>query len=150
MLSEITVEHSPRIGQRFYFVKIVASTFIPGRRTTPSGRWSNTIFTGIRCTTLTKLPVAFSGGRRLIRAPVAPEMESTRPGNFPSVHVNLYLGALSRADIPKLRFLEVRDHPHVIQRHDRHETLTGLHDLAQAPHSDSSRLRRPAPRSWCS
>ena len=43
-----------------YFVKIVASTFMPGRSTTPSGKWSNTIFTGMRCTTFTKLPVAFS------------------------------------------------------------------------------------------
>src|ERR1035437_8762761 len=57
---------------------MVASTFIPGRNTRPLV-WSIRIFTGMRCTTLTKLPVAFSGGSRLKRLPVAPEMESTWP-----------------------------------------------------------------------
>src|ERR1039458_9159403 len=42
---------------------MVASTFMPGRRTRPLA-WSIRIFTGMRCTTFTKLPVAFSGGDR--------------------------------------------------------------------------------------
>ena len=37
------------------------------------------IFTGMRWTTFTKLPTAFSGGSRLMREPVLPAMESTRP-----------------------------------------------------------------------
>src|SRR5450759_6546 len=61
-----------------YFVNMVASTFMPGRSTRPLA-WSIRILTGMRCTTLTKLPVAFSGGSRLKRLPVAPEMESTWP-----------------------------------------------------------------------
>ena len=40
-----------------------------------------TIFTGTRCTTFTKLPLAFSGGSRLNRAPVAAAMLSTVPLN---------------------------------------------------------------------
>ena len=43
------------------------------------GGSSNTSCTGTRCTTLTKLPVAFSGGSRLKRAPVARGMLSTWP-----------------------------------------------------------------------
>src|ERR1035441_2450071 len=60
-------------------VIIVAFTFMPGRRITPSGSEAKTIFTGMRSTTLTKFPVAFSGGSRLMRAPVPPAMESTFP-----------------------------------------------------------------------
>src|ERR1022692_271304 len=63
-------------GQR---VMMVASTFMPGRSTTSDGNESKTILTGMRSTTLTKFPVAFSGGSRLIRAPVPPAMESTFP-----------------------------------------------------------------------
>src|SRR5262249_49521537 len=46
------------------------STDMPGASTIPSGSSSNTSFTGTRCTTFTKLPVAFSGGSRLKRTPV--------------------------------------------------------------------------------
>jgi len=58
---------------------MVASTFMPGRRILLSGTESSTIFTGIRCTTFTKFPVAFSGGSKLRRLPVAPAIESTLP-----------------------------------------------------------------------
>ena len=59
-----------------------ASPTCPGRSRC-SGSWpgSSTIFTGTRCTTFTKLPVAFSGGSRLKRAPVAAAMLSTLPLN---------------------------------------------------------------------
>src|ERR1700739_1199106 len=77
--------HNVCSTKSLYFVITVASTFMPGRSTaTSGGMGSRTIFTGMRCTTLTKLPVAFSGGSRLTTAPVAPAMESTWPGNvFP-------------------------------------------------------------------
>jgi len=39
----------------------------------------NTIFTGTRCTTLTKLPLAFSGGSRLKAVPLPAWIESTWP-----------------------------------------------------------------------
>src|SRR4030095_1234759 len=42
---------------------------------------SNTSFTGTRCTTLTKLPVAFSGGSRENTAPEPAWIESTRALN---------------------------------------------------------------------
>src|SRR6185436_625160 len=63
-----------------HFVRTVGTTDMPGRRRW-SGSWplSNVIFTGTRCTTFTKLPVAFSGGSRLKRAPVAAAMLSTLP-----------------------------------------------------------------------
>src|SRR4030095_10664850 len=55
----------------FHCVYTVGTTDMPGRSmcsgSCPS---SSTIFTGTRCTTFTKLPVALSGGRRLNRAPV--------------------------------------------------------------------------------
>ena len=41
---------------------------------------SRVIFTGTRCTTFTKLPVAFSAGMTLKREPVPDWMESTLPG----------------------------------------------------------------------
>src|SRR5262245_64729570 len=58
-----------------YLVYTVGVTDIPGRNSR-SESWPafKTIFTGTRCTTLTKLPLAFSGGSRLNRAPVAGAM----------------------------------------------------------------------------
>lgn len=41
----------------------------------------NTILTGMRCTTFTKLPVALSGGKRLNLAPVAAAIDSIEPSN---------------------------------------------------------------------
>ena len=58
----------------------VAVTDMPGRSTAPaSAPPSRTIFTGTRCTTLTKLPLALSAGSRLNVAPVAPAIDSTWP-----------------------------------------------------------------------
>ena len=59
-------------------VRIVATTDIPGRNF-PASRLSRPIrsLTGIRCTTLVKLPVALSGGKRLNCAPLAGAMLST-------------------------------------------------------------------------
>ena len=52
----------------------------PGRRRpTRALSAGSTIFTGTRCTTLVKLPLAFSGGSRLNSAPLAGAMLSTRP-----------------------------------------------------------------------
>src|SRR4030095_9520727 len=52
-------------------VVTVAITDIPGRRTNGAAAgMSRRILTGIRCTTFTKLPVAFSGGNRLKTDPV--------------------------------------------------------------------------------
>ena len=56
---------------------------MPRRRGLFSGKGGRrTIFTGTRCTTLTQLPVAFSGGSRVKAAPVPAMMESTVPLNL--------------------------------------------------------------------
>ena len=54
---------------------------IPGRSATSEGS-SKTIRTGILCTTFTKLPEAFSGGKSDMRAPLVALNVSTRAGNF--------------------------------------------------------------------
>ena len=78
-------------------------TDMPGRSRC-SGSWlpSSTIFTGTRCTTLTKLPLAFSGGSRLKRDPVAAAMLSTLPVNAAAaVGVHLDRHQLSRHACPR-------------------------------------------------
>ena len=58
-------------------VRIVASTDMPGRSRPASGlSGSSRSLTGMRCTTLVKLPVALSGGSRLNCDPLAGEMLS--------------------------------------------------------------------------
>ena len=59
-------------------VRIVATTDMPGRNLPASGL-SGLIrnLTGMRCTTLVKLPVALSGGSRANCAPLAGAMRST-------------------------------------------------------------------------
>ena len=59
-------------------VRIVAITDMPGRKL-PDNGLSGAIrnLTGIRCTTLVKLPVALSGGSKLNCAPLAGAMLST-------------------------------------------------------------------------
>ena len=61
------------------YLKItVGSTDMPGRsRCSGSSPLSKLMRTGTRCTTFTKLPVAFSGGNKLKRAPVAPPKVNT-------------------------------------------------------------------------
>src|SRR6516164_121504 len=61
-------------------VSIVAITDIPGlKRSASDGSRSSTIFTGMRCTTLVKLPVALSGGNSANWAPDAGDQLSTCP-----------------------------------------------------------------------
>src|SRR6202043_3761850 len=62
-------------------VAMVGITDMPGRNSTgaPSSRVS-AIFTGMRCTTLVKLPVALSGGSSANSWPLAGAMLSTWPG----------------------------------------------------------------------
>src|SRR4029453_9579713 len=63
-----------------HFTLTTGTTDMPGlSRWAREGDASKTIFTGMRCTTLTKLPVAFSGGNKLKRAPVPACMLSTCP-----------------------------------------------------------------------
>src|SRR5262249_59598199 len=66
------------VAHRCVLMVVIAD--MPDRRRS-ARRWSGsrTIFTGIRCAILVKLPLALSGGRRLNSAPVPGEMVSTRP-----------------------------------------------------------------------
>ena len=95
-------------------------TDMPGRNLPASGL-SDAIrnLTGIRCTTLVKLPVALSGGSRLNCEPLAGAMLSTialiddsREG------VDADLGPLADRDMGELGFLVVRDDPDIVERHD--------------------------------
>jgi hypothetical protein len=91
---------------------------------------SRTIFTGMRCTTLMKLPVAFSGGSRAKSAPRIMFDRAARscrpaPSCWLSFHplkaiyvsidgfiwkgIDVNANPLSRTHMLKLRFLEVGD-----------------------------------------
>ena len=53
-------------------MSMVGVTDMPGRNTNESGLpASSTILTGMRCTTLVKLPVALSGGSKANSCPLA-------------------------------------------------------------------------------
>ncbi len=71
-----------------------------------------TIFTGTRRTILTKLPVAFSVGKVVKRAPLPCWMLSTWPRHL-QLRIGVHLDAdlLADAHAVQLRFLEVGDHP---------------------------------------
>ena len=82
------------------------------------------IFTGTRCTTFTQFPVAFSGGSSENREPVPALIEFTVPVKAtPGWAVDADLGALAGPDARELRLLEVGDHPHVVERHQRQQRL---------------------------
>jgi hypothetical protein len=60
----------------------VAIMDMPGRKTNGAETgMSRRILTGMRCTTFTKLPVAFSGGKRLKTEPVPGLRLSIVPAN---------------------------------------------------------------------
>src|SRR5205823_4842639 len=58
---------------------VQGTTDIPGPTGTSDGQLSTTILTGTRCTTFTKLPVAFSAGSRLKTVPEPGCTDSTWP-----------------------------------------------------------------------
>src|SRR6185437_8227963 len=60
-------------------VSMVGSTDMPERSRPASASSSNTIFTGMRCTILVKLPVALSGGSSANSRPLAGDRLSTWP-----------------------------------------------------------------------
>ena len=79
---------------------------------------SSTIFTGTRCTTFTKLPVAFSGGSRANAEPVPRWRLSTWPISLRCGKASTRtVDSLARADSLQLRLLEIGDDI----RSDRHD-----------------------------
>ena len=75
-------------------MRIVAITDMPGRNCPSSGwPWSSVILTGMRCTTLVKLPVALSGGSSVNCEPLAGEMLSTRPVTTTPGKVSIVISA---------------------------------------------------------
>ena len=75
------VSDRARRPRRVHFTLTVTMADMPGRSVwvLPTCLASSRIFTGTRWTTLTQLPVAFSGGRSEKRAPVPALIESTTP-----------------------------------------------------------------------
>ena len=94
---------------------------------------SSTIFTGMRCTTLVKLPVALSGGSSANSCPLAGAMLSTWPVDRDArEHVDFDLDRLAGPHVGELRLLVVGDDIGGGDRHDRHQLRACLHILADA------------------
>ena len=94
---------------------------------------SSSIRTGSRCTTLTKLPVAFSA-RQQCQSRSGPHRET---GNPPlehvsaAVHVDVEIDRLADAQVAQLRLLEIGVDPDFAERADRHQVLPDLHVVAR-------------------
>ena len=87
--------------------------------------------TGSRCTTLTKLPVAFSGGRSAVAAPVPAPKPEMRPAVDPArVGVGADLDLLADRQVADLGLLEVGVDPDVLERPQGHQPLPRLHAVA--------------------
>ena len=116
-------------------MSIVASTDMPGRTSGPSdGFWSSTIFTGTRCTTLVKLPVALSGGSSAKVLPVPGDQLSTWPVSSRSGKASTVIARrLAEPHVGHLGLLVIRDHPDVRQRHDGDHLRADIDELA-GPH----------------
>ena len=88
--------------------------------------------TGRRCTTLTKLPVAFCGGSRARVDPVPivkPVMRAVEMVPA-AVHIDLDVDRLPNAQPGQLRLLEIGVDPDLGERADGHQRLAGLHIIA--------------------
>jgi hypothetical protein len=109
----------------------LGSTDIPGRsirsRFSPSFK---RIRTGIRCTTFTKLPVAFSGGSRLVCAPGGAGHALDVSAVFPEKGIDADIDRLVGTHFFELRFLGVGGDPNILRLVDDQQLLAGLHSLA--------------------
>ena len=107
---------------------------MPGRRTTAAALpGSRVILTGMRCTTLVKLPVALSGGSSANSCPLAgDEAVDAAVEDLAGEHVDLDLDRLARMHVGELRLLVVGDDVGGLCRHDGHELRARLHVLADA------------------
>ena len=111
---------------------------------------TNSIRTGMRWTTLVKLPVALSGGSRALVAPVASLMLWTWPLKMRAgERVYLDLRRLARLDIAKLGFLEVRGDINIIALGHGHDGLPRRQRRADIDRLLDDRARRSARRYTC-
>jgi len=79
----------------------------------------------MRCTTFTKCPVAFSGGSRLRREPLATANTGDLVAILTAIGVNAETYSVAWLHEPQLGFLEVRRDPDIIQRNNRHQLRPG-------------------------
>jgi hypothetical protein len=99
----------------------IRSRFSPSFKTDPHGHPLHTF---------TKLPVAFSGGSRLVRAPVAPGMFSTYPRYFLEKASTRTSAGWPGRNFFELRFLEVGGDPNTLPLADDQQLLAERHSLA--------------------
>ena len=97
--------------------------------------------TGSRCTTFTKLPLAFSGGSSDNAAPVPAEPGHPAVKDAIRIGVDMNVHVLADAKMFELGFLEVGVDPHVLQRQDRQEHLPRLNVIARI---DGTSVDEPA------
>ena len=129
-----------------YFVRIVASTFMPGRSTMPLRQAVEHDLYRNPLHDLDEIAGGVLRGQQArLRAPVVPEMESTRPGIRLAVHIHFDFGALSGMDICQLRLLEIGGHPDVMERHHRHQVPGRAAASVPARRSSASPRHRAAP-----
>src|SRR5262249_28170835 len=72
-------DKSPRLVDAYGLVRTVTTTDKPERSVGVRAASSSATFTGTRCTTFVKFPVALSGGRSANCDPLAGAISSTRP-----------------------------------------------------------------------
>jgi hypothetical protein len=115
-------------------VRITATTERPGRsRSNPAWFASRTIFTGTRCVTFVKLPVALSGGsKRELRSAGRSDLRYLPFQDQAGKLVDADLGGVAFPNAPQLRFAVVGLHPYLPldQRDDlsaRTDQLSGAH-----------------------
>ena len=113
---------------------MVGVTDIPGRRSPDSAvSGSSTIFTGMRCTILVKLPVALSGGskRELLAAGRSDAVDVPVRG-LAGECVDFDLDRLTRLDVGELGLLVIGDDVGIRRRHHGHQLGAGLNELPDA------------------
>ena len=112
-------------------VSIVGSTDMPGLSSPFRLPSSMAIFTGMRCTTLVKLPVALSGGSSENSSPLAGDRLSTWPFSVTPGKLSTRMAAGSpAAHRRQLRLLEIADDIDGVEGNDSHELGAGGHILA--------------------
>src|ERR1700738_2133648 len=89
--------------------------------------------TGNRCTTLTKLPVAFWGGSRANVEPGPNLKPRIRPREYapPAIHVGIHVDRLTDAQILQLCLFEIGVDPNFVKRANRHQALSGQNIVAR-------------------